>query len=56
MLGDHHEYPPLECELCGVYRAFKDGICWQCLQKILTEQLKPAKLVELPLENSNDSN
>jgi hypothetical protein len=25
-------------------------------KKILTKQLKPAKLVELPLENSNDSN
>lgn len=37
MLHDHHESPPQECEVCGIYKVYHNGLCWKCGQEAIAE-------------------
>lgn len=48
MLHDHHELPPQECEVCGIYKVYRNGLCWRCIHY----EVNAPKTNQSPKENN----
>jgi len=55
MLHDHHEHPPQECEVCGIYKVYHNGLCWKCIQTAIAAH-KTQEIKQLHEENKDDRN
>jgi len=55
MLHDHHEYPPQECEVCGIYKVYHNGLCWKCGQEAIATY-KAQETKQLQEESKDDRN